>query len=275
MRKQLFIAVLCAASTAAFATNNGSDGNSPSVGNVTATNGPINNTANGGAGGQGGAGYGGNASALAGAAAINKNDIKNSNQQSQGQKQGQSQGQGQSQSVKNSGNSSSASGVKNSGNSASLSSSNSGGNTQSNDGNNASTSVSVGGDTYEAARIPVATAYAPSIAPTAPCMGSTSGGAQVAGFGFSAGGTWTDSNCQLLEQVRAVSSYLGDKETAAEMMNDVPAYAEAKKRIADRKAGKAAVSTAAPSADVRPMASNESYSDPIIRSRLGLPPLSK
>jgi hypothetical protein len=34
------------------------------------------------------------------------------------------------------------------------------------------------------------------------CMGSTSGGAAVAGFGFSLGSTWTDKNCTMLKNSR-------------------------------------------------------------------------
>jgi hypothetical protein len=34
------------------------------------------------------------------------------------------------------------------------------------------------------------------------CMGSTSGGAAVAGFGFNIGSTWTDKNCTMLKNSR-------------------------------------------------------------------------
>lgn len=89
--------------------------------------------------------------------------------------------------------------------------------------------------TFEAQkRDPVSMAYSASIAPTAPCMGSTSGGVQTVGFGFSLGGTWTDDNCVLLEQVRAVNN-IGEREVAVEMLNELPSYKAAKKRIADRK----------------------------------------
>ncbi|MNT97541.1 hypothetical protein D3C72_2398890 [compost metagenome] len=56
-------------------------------------------------------------------------------------------------------------------------------------------------------------------------------------FGFSLGTSWTDSNCMLLEQVRTVSVVLGQKEVAQEMMMAVPAYADAVKRLQDKKAG--------------------------------------
>lgn len=102
-----------------------------------------------------------------------------------------------------------------------------------------STSLTVEGDTtnYHAPRIPVSTAYAPNIMPTAVCMGSSSMGGQGMSFGFSLGTSWTDSNCMLLEQVRTVSVVLGQKEVAQEMMMAVPAYADAVKRLQDKKAG--------------------------------------
>lgn len=138
--------------------------------------------------------------------------------------------------------------------------------------NNASQSVTVNGDTFEAqARNPVSTAYAPTIMPTAPCMGSTSGGAQGVGFGFSIGGTWIDENCQLLEQARAVSN-LGERAVAIEMLNSIPAVSAARKRLADKKSGS---TPAAVVIDEPRAASRSGYAgnDPIVRARLGLPPL--
>lgn len=192
-----------------------------------------------------------------------RNNVNNTNNNAnvQGQKQGQSQGQGQEQSIKNSGNSFS------------------GGNTQTNEGNNSSQSVNVEGDTYEAQkRNPVATAYAASIMPTAVCALSTSGGAQGVGFGFSLGGSYIDDNCMLLEQVRAVSN-LGEREVAQEMMMGVPAYAAAKKRIADRKSGvKAAVTGVDASEDLAfTVARAKGYqgSDLIVAKRIANLPSTK
>lgn len=99
-------------------------------------------------------------------------------------------------------------------------------------------SVTVEGDktTFEAQkRDPVATAYAASIAPTAVCALSVSGGAQAVGFGFSFGKSFIDDNCVLLEQARAAAN-LGQRDVAIEMLMDIPAFAAAKQRIADRKA---------------------------------------
>lgn len=100
-------------------------------------------------------------------------------------------------------------------------------NTNASQGNTTSTNVSVAGDTvtYRAA---ASMAYAPPIAPTALCMGSSSAGGSGMTFGFSIGTSWTDSNCVLLEQVRTVAAVLGDKEIASAMMCRVDAYREAR-----------------------------------------------
>lgn len=44
--------------------------------------------------------------------------------------------------------------------------------------------------------------YSPNVYPTAPCMGSTSGGVAVAGFGVSLGSSWEAPECQILETAR-------------------------------------------------------------------------
>ena len=45
-------------------------------------------------------------------------------------------------------------------------------------------------------------AYAPTIYPTAPCMGSSSAGGQGLHFGVSFGTSWTDTECQINETAR-------------------------------------------------------------------------
>ena len=145
-------------------------------------------------------------------------------------------------------------------------------------------SVNVGGDTYQAARIPVATAYAPNIAPTAVCMGSTSVGGQGMTFGVSIGSSWTDKNCMLLEQVRTVAAVLGDKRVAAAMMCVVPAYAQARAAVGQPcDSSTPQASAAKPVALVEPQgswtpaerAAQYNGTDPIVRRRLGLPPLAQ
>jgi len=255
------------ASTSAFASN-GCQGNC--TGGDT-----VNNTTNqggagvgvgvgvgigvGGQGGQGGRGGDGGSVIGSGNSSnlnANLNHNRNTNKQAQGQIQGQQQGQAQSSKNRNDNRSSAY-----------------------NDGNNSSQNVTVQGDTYEAARIPVATAYAPNIAPTAVCMGSTSAGGQGMTFGVSIGTSWTDSNCMLLEQVRTVAAVIGDRETAQEMMCEVKAYAAARARTGHPCGGAVAPKTSASEATspAKPtkVAANSRYdgTDPIVRARLGLPPL--
>lgn len=128
-----------------------------------------------------------------------------------------------------------------------------------------SVSVSVEGakgDVYVAPaqeRAPVSTAYAPHVSPTALCALGISGGAQGASFGLSFGGSFTDENCVLLEQVRTTATVLGDRATAAEMMCGLAAY-----RAARERQGKPCQKTASAAAG-----GNEP-SDPYVRRRLGL-----
>ena len=265
-------------------------GGNATGGNATGGNGY------GGAGGEGG--RGGSASILGSGNSSNTNVL--------GQEQGQIQGQAQGQiatSRSNSGGNILSNGS--SSNSSSGATSNSGGNIMTGGANTSTqanvTEVHVEGDkvNYEAQkRNPVSTAYAPNIAPTATCMGSTSAGAQGIGFGVSFGSTWTDENCQTLEQVRTTATVLGDQTTAAEMMcAQIPKYREARQRAgkpcAEQQQAAAApvaapvVASAAPTVASAPaVAENQPaeklnpngtpmYTDPIIRARLGLPPLKQ
>lgn len=127
----------------------------------------------------------------------NLNTNHNSNVNTQGQQQGQLQGQAQS----------------------------------TENANNSKQDVTVEGDTYKAKDIPVSTAYAPSIAPTANCALSVSAGVQFMGFGGSFGKAYVDQNCAELEAVRSVSQVLGDKETAEAMMCLNKTYAKARESI--------------------------------------------
>lgn len=225
----------------------------------------------GGAGGAGGTGIGGSVVGSGNSAntnlnantASNRNDIHNS----------QSQGQGQDQTAVGIGGSAHSS---------------SGGNSLSGTQANGQ-SVTVTGDTvtYQAqARQPVATAYAPNIMPTAVCMGSTSVGGQGITFGISVGTSWTDGNCQLLEQVRTTASVLGDTSTAAQMMCAVPAYAKAREatgRPCDKPAAKPTTTSSAEPEPVHESATEAGLrkkyayygNDPIVMSRLGIAPLTK
>jgi hypothetical protein len=83
------------------------------------------------------------------------------------------------------------------GGAASVSGSGNATSTNSNQSAGGSSNVTVTGDTYEAPRMPVATAYAaPITATNGTCMGSSSGGAQAPGFGVSIASTWKDDGCE-------------------------------------------------------------------------------
>lgn len=195
-----------AASNAAFATKPGNNGGgNGGCGQGQQTKGCGGSS--GGAGGSGvgvgvGIGQGGNASATGGRG-------------------------GDGGSVIGSGNSSNANSNKNRNDNRSSASNT---NSNANSGNNSNQSVTVQGDNYDAPRIPVSTAYAPNIAPTAVCMGASSIGGSGAAISLAFGSSWTDDNCMLLEQVRTVASVIGDREIAAEMMCEVKAYKEARAR---------------------------------------------
>lgn len=282
--KSSIIAIALMASIPAWASKDqsgGCQGNCPTTGGTSNVS---NNNATaigiglggqggtGGQGGQGGAGgtaqanaqggiglgFGGAGGSVAHSGNSN-NENRNANSNVNSAKQGQQQGQGQSQANRNT--------VRNDNHSSAE------GGSATSYGSVATTanSVNVEGDnvTYQAARIPVATAYAPNIAPTAVCMGSTSIGGQGMSFGVSIGSSWTDANCMLLEQVRTVSVVLGQKDVAAEMMMAIPAYAEAVDRLKGKRAP--AASTGAYQPQV--VSSKVEYTDPIVRARLGLPPL--
>lgn len=203
-----------------------------------------------GMGGQGGMGFGtgGNVNASGNSA--------NTNFNSQDQRQGQIAVGGQ-------GGHSSAS-------------SNSGGNVMLGGTNTATQSVGLGvtvqGDTIEAqARNPVGTAYAaPLTVSNGTCLGSASGGLQTVGVGVSFGSTKMDEGCN----ARYDSLYLnalGLRSAAIARLCQVEANAKAIESTGGVCPKGAAVS--APAATNDDTAAQAKYTDPIIRQRLGLPPL--
>lgn len=66
----------------------------------------------------------------------------------------------------------------------------------------------------------VPTAFAPSLTTTLTetCMGSSSVGGSVLGFGLSAGSTWRDQECMRRLNARELSNTLGDRQAARELM---------------------------------------------------------
>lgn len=117
----------------------------------------------------------------------NTNANSNTNTNANSNKQAQGQVQGQSQSTKNSNNA-----------------------TQ-------STSVVVQGDNFEAARIPVSTAYAASMSPSAQCMGVATGGAQGIGFGISLGKSYESKPCNQRELARMFAQ-IGNTNAATQVL---------------------------------------------------------
>lgn len=242
------------------------DGNGP--GNDTiVTGGPVTNQ--GGAGGNGGNAQGGNSNATAiGAGGNAASNATGGNAESIATG-GNALGVGISGAKSNAAagaNANSYSGSQSNANSTNINSTGPSLSVSSTDNaNNASQSVNTGSNVTITHERNVSSAYAPTIAPTAVCMGSTSGGAQGASFGFSVGTTWVDKNCELLEQVRAVSYVLGDRESAAEMLCSLESYREARLRVG--KPCKAYKDAAQAKAQSEP-------TDPYIRRRLGLPALT-
>lgn len=66
----------------------------------------------------------------------------------------------------------------------------------------------------------VPSAFAPGLTTTLSetCMGSTSAGGSVLGFGISAGSTWRDQECMRRLNARELSNTLGDRQAARELM---------------------------------------------------------
>lgn len=197
-----------------------------------------------------GIGQGGSATATGGTAS-NRTDVSTTVRNEVGQHQGQLQGQLQGQQQ------------------AAIS----GGNKLTNEGNNSaqSTSVKVEGDTYQAAQIPVATAYAPMVNNTANCAIGVSGGIQAATWGISGGSAFESETCVTIEQAKVAKVVFNDVATGEELMCSLAKYREARKSAgrpcnADKKA--AASPGAQQTAAYEP-------TDPIVRARIGLPPLSK
>lgn len=98
------------------------------------------------------------------------------------------------------------------------------------------------------------------------CMGSTTGSVNVAGFGGSLGSTWTDENCKMLKNSRELWN-MGMKAASLALMCTDAANREALEltgfKCPTRKQDKQVV-----------QGDGERYTDPIVRSRLGLPPLN-
>lgn len=229
----------------------------------------------GGAGGQGGSGTGvgigvGIASAQANAAAIA------AQQQGQWQAQHQTATGGNAAATGGSGGSahSNATGGNATGGAAT------GG--QATGGNSGGNTITVEGDkggTYIAPaqeRNPVSTAYAaPLVSSNGTCMGSSSGGGQGTAFGLSFGTTWTDNNCDIRYDAEALRA-AGLPVAAQARLCQKPEIAKAMEAAGTPCSGLGGGRrvSAAPQAPVAvETLEKREFTDPIIRARLGLPPL--
>ncbi len=159
----------------------------------------------------------------------NSNSNSNTNKQSQGQGQGQTQGQGQGQqqtanggaggngyggTVSGSGNShntntNTATGGNSSSTATGGDSSSTSTSAASNNGNGSNNASYSSTENVAASKIPVATAYAGTPAPTALCALGYGGGLQFASVGLSGGGARIDQNCAILEAARQGATYAG------------------------------------------------------------------
>lgn len=243
------LAGLMVMASSAFAGNDnqnpcGNNGNNCTNGGTTNNAGGASNATGVGIGVGVGIGQGGTGGS------VTVGDTRNTNTAAGGSVLGSGNSTAAGGSVKDSGNSTAGAAVIGSGNSGSKSEVKGSGNSDVR--TTSTTTVDIAGDTYAAPDLPVNTAYAPNVMPTAVCALSASGGLTVANFSLSGGGTWIDDNCVLLEQVRRANE-IGQREVASEMMMDVPAFAAAAKRIADRKAKQAAAQPVAPVAVAKPV----------------------
>jgi hypothetical protein len=140
---------------------------------------------------------------------LNLNENQNNLSQGQGQQQGQKQGQSQSSSAT----SSATGGAGGAGGNAQQSQTSSATATGNGDGAN-DTSLT---QSYQAAKIPVATAYAPTSIPTVPCFKGYGAGVQAPNLGISAGGGKIDEDCSVRETARSYM-LMGARKAACKVM---------------------------------------------------------
>ena len=82
-------------------------------------------------------------------------------------------------------------------------------------GNGGNSQVQVQGDNFDP-NIPVSSAIAPSMSPSAQCMGVATGGVQTMGFGFSVGKSYESKPCNQRELVRTLQA-LGQTQAALQV----------------------------------------------------------
>jgi hypothetical protein len=87
-------------------------------------------------------------------------------------------------------------------------------NAASNSGVTSGAIVEFGDTDASGRRIPVSTAYAPPVYPTATCLGGVSGGLQIMGTGLTAGTSTVDEECRKLETARSWDNLPGHTDDA-------------------------------------------------------------
>ena len=101
------------------------------------------------------------------------------------------------------------------------------------------------------------------------CMGSTSGSVVMAGFGLAGGSTYVDADCKRLKNSRELWNMGMKAASLALMCND--ADNRAALEITGYECSQTTAAKAKVTAEVT--AGVVKYTDPIVRARLGLPPL--
>jgi len=115
-------------------------------------------------------------------------------------------------------------------------------------------------------RIPVSTAIAPSINPTANCAIPVTGGVSVPSISISGGSAYESETCITIEQAKVATNTFHDHETGEELMCGLEKYRAARKAVNRPCKADIATTKAAEAQPVEP-------TDPIVRRRLGLAPL--
>lgn len=258
------VTCLTAWSGYALATQPGNNGN----GNGGCGNGQQTN----GCGSTGGSATGGSANVLGSGNSSVKNDVNNVNANNV-----TNRSENNNSNVSSNRNSNEQAQRQNQTQSNRSSNSNSVGATGSGNATNVSTgAVTVGGDNvvYQAQeRNPVSTAYAaPLAASNGTCMGSSSIGGQGASLGLSFGTTWTDSGCDARYDATALVQ-AGQPKAAIARLCLKAEIAQAMKDAGTPCPGSAGQTKKADGEGFSAPQVAQNYQDPIIRARLGLPPL--
>ena len=126
-------------------------------------------------------------------------------------------------------------------------------------------------NTYEAQKPPVASAFAPALTTSGDtCMGANSGAVSSAILGVAMGSTYVDKNCQTLKNSRELWN-MGQRSAALARMCMDDLNREAME-LSGYECPQTTAAKAKAKAEV--VAGAVQHTDPIVRARLGLPPLT-